>query len=51
MGLDATTKIGSETSREWGTKIKMSDDIVDLVTKKWPKLGLPGNGTPIWKKD
>ena len=51
MGLDATTKIGSETSREWGSKIKMSDEIIDLVTKKWPKLGLPGSGAPIWKKD
>ena len=40
MGLDATNKIGAETTREWGTKIKMSQDIVDLVTKKWPKLGL-----------
>ena len=50
MGLDATTKIGSETNREWGTKIKMKEDIVDLVTKKWPKLGLPGSGTPVGKK-
>ncbi|TDI61357.1 MAG: UbiD family decarboxylase, partial [Alphaproteobacteria bacterium] len=50
MGLDATTKIGSETTREWGTKIKMSEDIVDLVTNKWPKLGLPGSGKPSGPK-
>lgn len=50
MGLDATTKIGSETTREWGTKIKMSNEIVNLVTKKWPKLGLPGSGKSIWNQ-
>ncbi len=50
IGLDATNKIGSETSREWGKPIRMSDDIIDAVNKKWPDLGLPGSGTPIWKK-
>jgi 4-hydroxy-3-polyprenylbenzoate decarboxylase len=50
IGLDATNKIGSETSREWGKPIRMSDDIIDAVTKKWPDLGLPGSGAPIWKK-
>ena len=49
MGIDATTKIPPETKREWGRKIRMSDDIIDLVTEKWPKLGLPGAGKPIWK--
>jgi len=51
MGLDATNKIGAETSREWGTKIRMSDEIIDLVTKKWPKLGLTGEGKSTWDKD
>ena len=46
MGLDATNKIGPETTREWGTKINMDKDIIDLVTKKWPSLGLPGSGKP-----
>jgi 4-hydroxy-3-polyprenylbenzoate decarboxylase len=50
IGLDATNKIGAETSREWGTPIRMSDDIVETVTRKWPELGLPGSGAPIWKK-
>ena len=49
MGIDATTKIPPETKREWGRKIRMSDDIIDLVTEKWPKLGLPGAGKPIWR--
>ena len=50
IGLDATNKIGSETSRDWGKPIRMSEDIVDLVSGKWPSLGLPGSGAPIWKK-
>ena len=49
LGLDATTKIPPETHRPWGEKIRMADDIVDLVTKKWTEYGLPGSGTPIWK--
>ena len=49
IGLDATNKWPPETSREWGTKIRMSDDVVRTVTEKWPKLGLPGSGRPIWK--
>ena len=50
IGLDATNKIGSETIREWGRPIRMSEEIVDLVSGKWPSLGLPGSGAPIWKK-
>ncbi len=49
VGLDATSKLPGETDRVWGRKIKMSDEIIELVTKKWPKLGLDGNGKPIWK--
>jgi len=41
IGLDATTKLPPETKREWGKKIKMSEDIIAEVTKKWSKLGLP----------
>ena len=48
VGLDATNKWPPETHREWGTKIRMSDDIIDTVTEKWPRLGLPGSGKPIW---
>jgi 4-hydroxy-3-polyprenylbenzoate decarboxylase len=49
IGLDATNKIAPETSREWGRQIRMSDDIVRTITEKWPRLGLPGNGRPVWK--
>ncbi len=48
IGLDATNKIAPETKREWGTKLYMERDIIDRVTEKWQRLGLPGGGTPIW---
>ena len=49
IGLDATTKIGPETSRAWGTRIRMADEIVERVTGKWDTYGLPGSGKPIWR--
>lgn len=49
IGLDATNKLPPETHREWGEKIRMEQSVIDLVTDKWSKLGLPGDGTPIWK--
>jgi 4-hydroxy-3-polyprenylbenzoate decarboxylase len=49
LGLDATNKLPGETHRAWGTKIRMSDDIIDLVTRKWADYGVPGSGAPIWK--
>jgi len=49
MGIDATTKMGAETHREWGRKIRMSDDVIEEVTRKWADYGLPGSGNPIWK--
>jgi 4-hydroxy-3-polyprenylbenzoate decarboxylase len=50
IGLDATTKLPGETERDWGVTIRMSDEIVDKVSAMWDDLGLPGSGTPIWKK-
>ena len=49
IGLDATNKLPPETKREWGQKIRMADDVVDLVTRKWSSYGLPGSGKPIWR--
>jgi len=49
MGIDATTKVPPEIHREWGRKIRMTDDIIDEVTRKWEAYGLPGAGKPIWK--
>jgi 4-hydroxy-3-polyprenylbenzoate decarboxylase len=49
MGIDATTKIPPETHRPWGRRIRMTDAVIDEVTRKWKDLGLPGSGKPIWK--
>lgn len=49
MGIDATAKVAPETQREWGRKIRMSDDVIAEVTAKWADYGLPGSGKPIWK--
>lgn len=39
MGIDATEKIGSETSREWGRKLKMDPEVIKKVDKLWEILG------------
>jgi 4-hydroxy-3-polyprenylbenzoate decarboxylase len=49
LGIDATNKMPPETSREWGRKIRMSDDVIEQVTSRWASYGLPGSGKPIWK--
>ena len=49
LGIDATDKWPPETRRAWGTKIRMSDDIIERVTTRWSDYGLPGAGKPIWK--
>jgi 4-hydroxy-3-polyprenylbenzoate decarboxylase len=48
IGLDATNKWPPETHREWGEKIRMDPEVVRTVSEKWAKLGLPGDGKPIW---
>ena len=48
IGLDATNKLPPETNRQWGRLIRMDDEVIRTVTEKWPKLGLPGSGKPIW---
>jgi 4-hydroxy-3-polyprenylbenzoate decarboxylase len=49
MGLDATNKLPPEIKREWGRKIAMDPRVIETVTGKWTRLGLPGSGKPIWK--
>ena len=49
MGIDATTKLPPETSRDWGRKIRMDDATVQRVDEMWTELGLPGTGQAIWK--
>jgi len=51
LGLDATDKMPPETTREWGRRIRMDDPVIEAVTRKWPSLGLPGSGRPIWRRN
>lgn len=44
IGLDATNKMPPEVHREWGTKISMSQEIIDRVDEKWSRLGLTAAG-------
>jgi 4-hydroxy-3-polyprenylbenzoate decarboxylase len=41
IGLDATDKWPPETKRGWGRPIAMDPKVVETVTAKWAKLGLP----------
>lgn len=38
LGLDATRKIGAETSREWGRTLTMSSDVQARVDALWPAI-------------
>jgi 4-hydroxy-3-polyprenylbenzoate decarboxylase len=49
IGLDATDKWPPETKRAWGTRIRMSDEIIAKVDAMWADLGLPGSGKGIWR--
>ena len=51
IGLDATDKWPPETKREWGRKLRMSDDVTERVTSRWREYGLPGSGRAIWKNE
>ncbi len=40
LAFDATNKIGTETSREWGRPIKMDQEIIDIINSKWHMYNL-----------
>ncbi|MBC7314219.1 MAG: UbiD family decarboxylase, partial [Rhizobium sp.] len=40
LGLDATTKIGPETDREWGRVLEMAPEVSAKVDAMWSELGL-----------
>lgn len=42
LGLDATTKIGPETTREWGRPLAMDAHTIARVDALWSELGLAG---------
>src|SRR5579885_348543 len=50
LGIDATAKGPDEGTREWPPEIEMSDEVRDLVTRRWAEYGIPrdpaaGNGS------
>ena len=40
IGFDATNKWPGETNREWGTPIRMSDEVKQRVDALWTELGI-----------
>ena len=40
IGLDATDKMGPETTRDWGEVMKMDEDVIRRVNGLWAKMGL-----------
>ncbi|MDD7909879.1 UbiD family decarboxylase [Pseudovibrio exalbescens] len=45
LGIDATKKIGTETTRDWAQRIIMPEEMARAVEKRWDELfpdGLPG---------
>jgi 4-hydroxy-3-polyprenylbenzoate decarboxylase len=38
LGIDATKKIGSETTRGWGETMRMSADVEARVVARWAEL-------------
>ncbi len=45
LGLDATTKIGTETEREWSRVLAMTPDVTARVDALWASIGL-GSAVP-----
>ena len=41
VGLDATNKWEGETTREWGKKIHMEQEVIDKIDSIWAEMGLP----------
>ncbi|MFN3746955.1 MAG: UbiD family decarboxylase [Hyphomicrobiaceae bacterium] len=46
LGIDATNKLGAETSREWGRPLAMDPAIMERVDRMWPRLGLDSAQVP-----
>jgi 4-hydroxy-3-polyprenylbenzoate decarboxylase len=49
IGIDATAKGPLEGTREWPAEIEMSDEVRELVDRRWDEYGLDGqsaNGVP-----
>jgi 4-hydroxy-3-polyprenylbenzoate decarboxylase len=45
IGIDATAKGPAEGTREWPEEIAMSQEIRELVDRRWSEYGLPAHGS------
>jgi 4-hydroxy-3-polyprenylbenzoate decarboxylase len=45
IGIDATAKGPLEGTREWPEEIRMSQEVRDLVDRRWEEYGLPAHGS------
>ncbi len=45
IGIDATAKGPAEGTREWPEEIAMTDEVRDLVDRRWSEYGIPTHGT------
>jgi 4-hydroxy-3-polyprenylbenzoate decarboxylase len=45
IGIDATAKSPAEGAREWPEEIAMSDEIRELVDRRWAEYGIPAHDT------
>jgi 4-hydroxy-3-polyprenylbenzoate decarboxylase len=43
LGIDATAKTPAEGAREWPAEIAMSDEVRQLVDRRWDEYGLPAH--------
>jgi 4-hydroxy-3-polyprenylbenzoate decarboxylase len=41
IGIDATAKGPDEGTREWPDEIRMSDEVRELVDRRWAEYGIP----------
>ncbi|MDO8358748.1 MAG: UbiD family decarboxylase [Devosia sp.] len=46
LGIDATNKVGAETSREWGRPLAMSSEVMMRVDAMWAAIGLSKETLP-----
>jgi 4-hydroxy-3-polyprenylbenzoate decarboxylase len=47
IGIDATAKGPLEGTREWPPEIEMSDEVRDLVDRRWTEYGIKIDGATV----
>ncbi len=48
FAVDATVRGVEETGRKWGKALRMDDETIAKVDRRWSEYGLPGEGRSIW---